>query len=378
MKQTRPAIPKKTQIKLWTAAGGRCEFLGCNKLLWQDELTIREMNRSNIAHIISWKPSGPRGDGKKSAELAVSFENLMLVCLDHGKLIDDKNYEKEFSVEKLYSFKKTHEDRILQQTSFQKNYKTKILRFTANIANRKTNIQFAEICSAISPKYPSDNKGIEINFGNLKGDGNSEYWNVIANQINHQVKDALKPGVNDASIEHLSIFALGPIPLLIQLGASIGNCIPFDIYQFHRDTNSWNWKDESSWSGFKVGKTYIDKKSKNTALLLSLSGKIHPTEIPKQLNIGSMYEIYIDNPTPQFLTQNFILNEFKKVYRKSLNEIRETNGDDAKILVLPAIPAPVAVLCGTELLPKIDPEILIYDNNKLKKGFNYCFTLAKI
>jgi hypothetical protein len=30
----------------------------------------------------------------------------------------------------------------------------------------------------------------------------------------------------------------------------------------------------------------------------------------------------------------------------------------------------VAVLCGRELLPKIDPVLLVYDNDRRKGGFN--------
>jgi hypothetical protein len=34
------------------------------------------------------------------------------------------------------------------------------------------------------------------------------------------------------------------------------------------------------------------------------------------------------------------------------------------------VPAPVAVLCGRELFPKVDPVLLVYDGDKRKGGFN--------
>lgn len=40
-----------------------------------------------------------------------------------------------------------------------------------------------------------------------------------------------------------------------------------------------------------------------------------------------------------------------------------------EIHLFPAVPAPVAVLCGRELLPKVDPALLVYDSNKKTNGF---------
>jgi hypothetical protein len=40
-----------------------------------------------------------------------------------------------------------------------------------------------------------------------------------------------------------------------------------------------------------------------------------------------------------------------------------------EIHLFPAVPAPVAVSCGRELLPKVHPSLLMYDYNKRKNGF---------
>lgn len=372
----RPTIPFKTQVKLWTVAAGRCEFPGCNSQLWNDELTIKEMNRSNIAHIVSWTPTGPRGSLADSQRLSISFGNLMLVCLTHGKLIDDKAYIDEYTVQKLITFKKNHEERILRQTSIQEDHKTTILRFVANIADRKVNIPLQKVHTAIAPKYPADDKGIEINFLSLDGDGNEDYWKTLAKQIKNEMHKNLTTGMDGKSIKHLSVFALGPIPLLVQLGASIGNNIPSYLYQHHRDTGEWIWKDDDKgWKGYEIKKKEVDKGNKNIALILSLSGKIHEEEISKTLDVGSTYEMTIENPLPTFLNTRKTLEDFKKEYRKLLSNIRRDHGINCQIHLFPAVPAPIAILCGQELLPKIDPPLLVYDNNKTKGGFRYCLRI---
>ena len=39
--------------------------------------------------------------------------------------------------------------------------------------------------------------------------------------------------------------------------------------------------------------------------------------------------------------------------------------------LFPAVPALIAILCGRELLPKVHPELLVYDFDKQKAGFTF-------
>ena len=60
-KSVRPTIPLQLQNELWARAAGRCEFRGCNKLLYKDDLTQKRSNLAIISHIVAFSPDGPRG-----------------------------------------------------------------------------------------------------------------------------------------------------------------------------------------------------------------------------------------------------------------------------------------------------------------------------
>ncbi|MFR3003903.1 MAG: hypothetical protein ACLTML_00425 [Blautia faecis] len=90
-KKKRPAIPENVKRELWIKSGGRCEFRGCNKYLYKDGVTKQPRNLANIAHIVSWTPTGPRGN-QNSEKLATDISNLMLTCSEHNNLIDDPRY----------------------------------------------------------------------------------------------------------------------------------------------------------------------------------------------------------------------------------------------------------------------------------------------
>jgi hypothetical protein len=58
------------------------------------------------AHIVAQKDDGPRGLSDLSIEQRDRFENLILLCRNHHKVIDDQ--EKEYTVDLLKAYKATH------------------------------------------------------------------------------------------------------------------------------------------------------------------------------------------------------------------------------------------------------------------------------
>lgn len=88
-------------LELWTRAGGRCEFHGCNEYLLEDELTTNQAKLADIAHIAARSISGPRGDDAMPLSERNKIENLMLACTKHHRMIDNKKLVSQFP--KTYS-----------------------------------------------------------------------------------------------------------------------------------------------------------------------------------------------------------------------------------------------------------------------------------
>ena len=299
----------------------------------------------------------------------------MLLCTTHHRLIDGRN-KADYPVELLRLYKARHEERIKIQTEIQDDQTTTVLRFMSNIGAQPIAIPVAQAYKAIYPHYPADEKGITIDLTNIKLDHDAAYWATTTKQIKIEVEKHFSSDNTNKRIGHLSVFALGSIPLLIQLGYSIGNIVPMNIYQRHRDTQDWTWKSASPKDfDFKVSKS--DKgKTKDVALILSLSGKILNEEIEHIVDSKfGKYEIYIDNPRVDFLQASSQLEQFRSIYRSTITEIREKHGHDITIHLFPAIPAPIAILCGKELFHSIDPEIIIYQKDKTDGKFKSAISI---
>lgn len=110
--QNRASIPSKTRQALWIAAGGRCEFRGCNKPVSRDFLTKRTANVGELAHIIADSPDGARGIEGLSETLAKDEQNLMLACFDCHSRVDRYGKKNEYTADDLRAMKHEHEARI--------------------------------------------------------------------------------------------------------------------------------------------------------------------------------------------------------------------------------------------------------------------------
>lgn len=368
-KITRKNVPLHTKLKLFGKSAGRCEFSGCNKLVWRNDLTLTDGNFGEVAHIIAASQDGPRGT-EESANLQIEFSNLMLLCQQCHKEIDDN--PDRYPSELLSEWKWKHEDRIEIQTKHPEDiHKSTVLLFSVNIGDRIVPINPQAYRNAMFPKYPTDEKGISITKSNFDGHSDLAYWQAFAGDIQRKVKRYVDEGIDEEKIKHLSVFAIGPMPLLMFLGKCIGDTVPADLYQSHRnidDTNqTWSWpkEEENTETRYVVNSYHINKNSRNVAVVLSLSGKIDSTRYEGLVSENfSAYEITIENPSPHFLKSRKQLEGFSHEYRKLLNEIQTIHGDSCKISIIPAVPAPIAVECGRVLLPKSDPEIFAceYDN----------------
>lgn len=369
----RKKIPENVRLELWVKSGGRCEFKGCNTPVWYNGLTLSKSNFAEVAHIIASSKEGPRGN-EQSINLQVEYSNLMLLCQRCHKEIDD--YPQRYPVTLLRSWKEEHENRIEIQTSYPDDiHKSTVLTCSVNIEERITPINFEAIRNAMFPKYPMDFKGIVINETEFDRFGSEIEWQLFAeNKIKRKLQKYIAEGIDEIKVKHLSIFSIAPMPLLIFLGKCIGDTIPCDIYQSHRNIDTtnktWNWQEPENLDLTFI--TTCDRETDNDVVLLKLaiSDILNEDKYKTLLNESmNVYQITVNKPSPHFLKSKKQLEIFSYEYRNLLNIIQSKHGINCKIFILPAIPVALAVECGRVVLPTKDPEIFVCEYYKDNGGY---------
>jgi hypothetical protein len=368
-------IKTKNQNLLWAISGGRCEYEGCNKILYVDILTKRTYNNAYIAHIVADEPNGSRGDINRSKQLSNEITNLMLLCDEHHRLIDTVDVAGH-PESRLLAMKKKHEDRIARLTSISPDLSSEIILYGANIGNHNSPLSYQSACDAIFPDfYPAKNDAIELNIKNsLFTDDTDTYWIAEVQNLDLQFNQKIKPLLMQCNTTYYSVFALAPQPLLIKFGILLNDLHNLKVYQKHREPSTWKWQQTTTHDiTFSLSEP-ADKKQM-PALVLSLSATITHDRIRKVLgNDISIWEIKIDTPNNDFLKTEKLLSDFRNMVRLTFDKIKSYHGC-VDLHIFPAMPVSASIELGRVWMPKADMPLVIYDENKANNGFFKTITI---
>jgi hypothetical protein len=94
---------------LWGRSANRCSFQSCRtELVISATETDDESLIGDECHIVAKSTDGPRGGSTLTPDQRDKYENLILLCVLHHKLID--NQPNTYSVERLHQMKNDHEN----------------------------------------------------------------------------------------------------------------------------------------------------------------------------------------------------------------------------------------------------------------------------
>ena len=360
-------VSPKTRAIVWARGAGRCHY--CNQLLIGDYVAGNEhANFGFVAHIVGEQENSPRGDSVRSPQLADDPSNLMLMCYPHHKLVDVDERD-NYPEERLLEMKRLHEERIEILTEIAPERATHVLRYGAKIGTKESLITYSMVREAVLPlRYPAGGRsiGIEI-LGNAATDGEEDFWRTEPNNLCRQFNILVAPQLASREITHLSVFGIGPIPLLIQLGSLIGDIIPVDVFQKHREPAGWVWAEDGEPIVFDIGRP--ETGGNDVALKLSVSGTVTDERI--QAVMGAevpIWSVAARRPGNDVMRHRDDLRAFRTLMRGLYDDMKAQHGEAARIHVFPAVPVSMAVELGRVRMPKADLPLTIYDS-RLDTGF---------
>ena len=370
---SKTKISARNQNLLWAISGGRCEFEGCNRPLYEDILTKKQYNNAYIAHIVADSPDGPRGDSERSPQLADDIKNLMLMCDCHHRLID--NNADDYPEDRLLDMKQKHEKRIARVTAISPNMETTIILYGANIGQHAAVLSYDSACEALGEDYyPADDHPIEIGLKNHEGrDSMDKYWCTEEDNLCAHMEKQVLSHIRKGEPMHYSIFALAPQPLLIKLGTLLNDMHNVRVYQKHREPNTWRWLNDSETLQCELRAP--DNYDGIPVLVIGLSATITPDRITEVLGEDvNIWHITIPTPNNDCMRNEQSLVEFRGVARYAMDTIKTHHGC-RELHIFPAMPVSAAIEFGRVWMPKADMPLVIYDQNKEREGFYKTITI---
>lgn len=364
-------ISHDVERELWARAAGRCQFNDCNRLLYKSPVTQEKVNISEKAHIYSFSPAGPRGRGPYARNRAHlnETENLMLVCHDCHKTIDQDKDGDRYSVDLLRKWKAAHEARVVIVTGISPSRKSHVVLFGAKIGEEKSPLQFDGAVEAMFPdRFPAEERAITLSMLCEHEDNSEKYWSTERDNLQSGFERYVTPLINEGKPCHFSVFGFAPQPLLILLGSILTDKIPADVYQLHREPRAWKWQRHPSEFEFHVKAPQEIKE--NPVLIISLSASIQHDRIVAAAGPNpSIWELTIDEPHNDFLKSEAQLAMFREKTRKLMASIGNAHGNKTRLKIFPAMPVACAVELGRIRMPKADMPWIIFDQNNKRNGF---------
>lgn len=360
-------ITREVERELWARAAGRCQFGGCNNILFRSPLTQEPVNIAQKAHIYSFSEKGPRGWGpfRNKAEIN-DISNLLLACHACHKTID-QNAER-YPGELLLKWKKEHEHRIAVVTGVNPDKRSHVILYGANIGAQNSPLQPEAAKDALFPEwYPAEERTTDLSMNWEGHDHEDDFWRIESKNLNDAFDRRIKPLVDEGS--HLSVFGLAPMPLLTLFGSLLTDKANVQVYQLHREPKiTWQWLEDPSDFSFLLHRP-VSSEGK-PALVLSLSDSIAHDRITDVLGPDlAIWELTIDRPHNDFLKSKGQLSQFRQTLRQLFVEIGKAHGKATPITIFPAMPVACAVELGRVRMPKADNPWIIYDQNNRQKKF---------
>ena len=359
------AVSDKSRIALWVRSAGRCEYLGCNKPLLGEAISGRRLlNTSYIAYIVGERPGGPRGNPVRSPQLADDVENLLLLCDVHHRLIDRDGVD-DHPEARLLEMKRRHESRVAAATDISDDMGSHVLLYAARVGEHDCPARFDLAKAAMLPdRWPAEPHAVHLELSGVDlADHEEGYWRLQQQNLRRQFERRLRDHLANGDIRHLSVFALAPQPLLMELGRLLGDITPARVHQLHREPQGWNWRSERPPIDYVVSEPA--GSGPTVALRLALSATVTDQRIQDVLGADvPIWSLTTPQPHNDVLHREGDLAAFRGTVRSLLDRIKARHGENATIHVFPALPVSAAVEVGRVWMPKADLTLRVYDQDR--------------
>lgn len=361
-------IPKNTELALWAKSAGRCQICGIK--LFENEKFGIETNTSQKAHIFAFSEKGPRYS-EDTFEVH-SIDNLMLLCYEDHHTID--NHPEQFPVELLQKIKADFEKKVesvidtIRKKSTVIYYASSISEFDSS-PKTKTELNRA----LLDANLFSDGSYFPIEIDNQYVSQDEQYFQTQMKALKKKI-DRISSSLEETEV--VSVFAIGPQPLLMYLGYLLNDETDIRVFQkFRGGESGWSWLAEQQTNTFRVERLF-DYDSSNSAevsevnLIISVSAEIAATRIHavKSEDIPT-YELRSAYQGLDAIKSEQDANDFIRTFRgEAIEQIRQDFPEASIINLFPAMPVSLPVRIGMNYLKNVDLEWRMY-NQRGEDGF---------
>lgn len=185
---------------------------------------------------------------------------------------------------------------------------------------------------------------------------------------------ALTVEIEDAT--HLSVFAIAPQPLLIRLGTLLSELTQADVFQRHREPQTWEWPKQGRRIGFMVEEP--SSFDGPPALVFALSAPVKDDRITAVIGANAaIWRVTAARPSTDLIKSRAHLAVFRDLLGPLLDRIKACHGQTTALHIFPVMGVAAAVELGRVRMPKAHMPWIIFDQVNHQGGFIHALTIPQ-
>ncbi|MBC2644769.1 MULTISPECIES: SAVED domain-containing protein [unclassified Rhodococcus (in: high G+C Gram-positive bacteria)] len=356
--------------RVWVAAGGRCTF--CKEFLAEDETTGQSVFTGQLAHIVgaTEEKGSPRGKSSKTLEQRALPENLMLLCAGEHKVIDTFEHWSTYGEAQLLAFKQQHERDVRELTGLLRKPKSTVIRVSGDVRGHAVDFSKQAVVRALlgEQRFPDfslhdDSQNCEVDLRPHDGEDESDgtYWKSTALTLRKRLRP-LNNHLKTKEIDHISVFALARIPILVQLGVLLDDVTNVTVHNRRRGSGEgWGWYAEGRSKNLTFGVTEVPGQG-DPVVTFSVSGPVDLDALPAELQGKPRYDIRAEGVklNPKILQSSEDLEALIDKWREVLATL-ETDHRNQPISLVLAVSAAAAVEIGRAHMTGAHAQLRVFD-----------------
>ncbi|MCA4131297.1 SAVED domain-containing protein [Arthrobacter sp. M4] len=366
----RVAVSDIDVRRVWVAAGGRCTF--CKEFLAEDETTGQSVFTGQLAHIVgaTTEEGSPRGKSDKTLKERALPKNLMLLCAGEHKVIDTLEHWTLYDEEQLQAFKTQHERDVRELTGLLRKPKSTVIRVSGDIRDQTVDYSKQAVIRALleDQRFPdfslqddTQNCEVDLRVHDGEDDNDPTYWQSTALTLTRRLRRP-KNHLKTQEIDHISVFALARIPILVQLGVLLDDVTNVTVHNRRRGSGQgWGWYASGPTDGLHFPVIEVPGEG-DPVVTFSVSGPVDFHALPEELQGKPRYDIRAEGAklSPTVLRSPDDLAALIETWREVLATV-ETNHRNRPISLVLAVGAAAAVEIGRAHMRGVHAPLRIFD-----------------
>lgn len=293
----------------------------------------------------------------------------MLLCHGCHRKIDDAAGQGIYTVDVLRGIKAQHEAMVAALTDFRTESRTLVIATRGTLRQKPVGASQREIAFALA-----ESRRTPHTLGNLTyrvdidlTDPVSEEWawQRGMGQIDKAVA-RIDTDVADGRVDHVSVFALAPVPLLAYLGHKLGDKWAVDVFRRSREQTdrAWCWgtgATEIPVFAYELPDNFAG--GDEIVVAVDVTGPVRADRLPDKLSGLPAVRLHpVGTPTcDAILGSPAAVDAFAAGWRGLLSAIERDMPGVRRLHVAAAVPVPAAIAIGRFHRPYIDPALVMYE-----------------